>query len=178
MDENEILLSLDVVSLFTMIPINEAIKVIEDLTDQETTELVGLCLRPTFFIFQGEIYKQKCGVSMGSPLSPIIANLFMENFKQNALSTAHSKPEWWLRYVDDTFIIWAHGREELVNFVDHLNKQSNSIKFTMEMEENNSLPFLDTLIIRKQDGGISHKVHRNKTHTEQYLHALSHHNPQ
>ena len=62
--------------------------------------------------------------------------------------------------------------------MDHLNKQFDSIKFTMEMEENNSLPFIDTLIIRKQDGGVSHKVHRKKTHTEQYLHALSHHCPQ
>ena len=77
-----------------------------------------------------------------------------------------------------TFIIWAHGREELVKFVDHLNEQSNYIKFTMEMEESNCLPFLDTLIIRKEDRGISYKVYRKKTHTEQYLHALSHHHPQ
>ena len=122
MDENELILSLDVVSLFTMIPIDEEIKIIENLTDHETTELVGLCLRSTFFIFQGELCEQTCGVAMGSPLSPIIANLFMENFEQKYLSTTHSKPEWWSRYVDDTFIIWAHGREELVNFVDHLNK--------------------------------------------------------
>ena len=115
---------------------------------------------------------------MGSPLSPIIANLFMENFEQRALSTTQLKPEWWSRYVDDTFLIWAHGRDELGKFMDHLNKQSDSIKFTMELEESNCLPFLDTLIIRKQNGGVSHKVYRKKTHTEQYLHALSHHHPQ
>ena len=80
--------------------------------------------------------------------------------------------------MDDTFFIWAHGKEEPENFVDHLNKQSDSIKFTMEMEDSHFLPFLDTMIIRKQDRGISHKVYRNKTHTEQYLHALSHHHPQ
>ena len=119
-----------------------------------------------------------CGVAMGSPLSPIIANLFMEKFKQKSLSIAQLKPEWWSRYVDDTFLIWAHGRDELGKFVDHLNEQSDSIKFTMELEESNCLPFLDTLIIRKQDGGISRKVYRKKTDTEQYLHALSHHHPQ
>ena len=48
----------------------------------------------------------------------------------------------------------------------------------MEIEESNCLPFLDTLIIRKQDIDVSHKVYRKKTHTEQYLHALSHHHPQ
>ena len=110
-------------------------------------------------------------------MTHIKGNLFMENFKQNSLSTAHSKPEWWLRYVDDNFIIWAHGREELVKFVDHLNKQSNSIKFTMEMEESNFLPFLDTMVIRKQGGGVSHKFYKKKTHTGQYIHTLSHHHP-
>ena len=49
MKENDILLSLDVVSLFTMIPIKEAINVIEDLTDPETSQLVSLCLNSTFF---------------------------------------------------------------------------------------------------------------------------------
>ena len=50
---------------------------------------------------------------MGSPPSPIISNLFMENFEQKALNTANPKPEWWSRFVDDTFLIWAHGKEEL-----------------------------------------------------------------
>ena len=114
---------------------------------------------------------------MGFPLSPIITNLFMEKFEQKALNSANPKPEWWTRFVDDTFLIWAHGKEELEKFVEHLNKQTESIKFMKEFEENNALPFLDTLLIRKQDGSISHKVYRKGTHTEQYLHALSHHHP-
>ena len=101
----------------------------------------------------------------------------MENFEQKALNSVNPKLEWWSRFVDDTFLIWAHGKEELNKFVDHLNSQNDSIKFTKEFEENNELPFLDTLVIRKQDGGIAHKVYRKKTHTEQYLHALSHHHP-
>ena len=83
---------------------------------------------------------------MGSPLSPIIASLFMEKFEQKALSTTPSKPERWSRYVDDTFFIWAHGKEEPEKFVDNLNKQSYFIKFTMEMEDIHCLPFLDTII--------------------------------
>ena len=72
---------------------------------------------------------------------------------------------------------WAHEKEELKKFVNHLNKQTKSIKFMKEFEENNALPFLNTLVIRKQDGGIAHKVYRKKTHIDQYLHALSHHHP-
>ena len=81
-----------------MIPIVKAIKLIENLTDHETTELVRLGLKSTFFNFQGELYEQTCGVAMGSPLSPIIANFFMENFEQKALSMAQLKPEWWMTH--------------------------------------------------------------------------------
>jgi len=59
-------------------------------------------------------------------------------------------------YVDDTFIIWPHGRETLETFKQHLNSLSPSIKFTMEVEINKSLPFLDILITRNDDGSISH----------------------
>ena len=124
MEENEIFLSLDVVSLFTMIPIMEAIKVIEDLTDLETSKIIGICLKSTFFSFKGELYEQTCEVDMCSPLSPIIANLFMENFEQKALNSTNPKPEWLSRFVDDTFLIWAHGKEELEKIVEHLNKQT------------------------------------------------------
>ena len=69
---------------------------------------------------------------MGSTLSPITTNLFMDKFEQKSLNSANPKPEWWTRFVDDTFLIWAHGKEELEKFVEHLNKQTESIKFTKE----------------------------------------------
>ena len=50
---------------------------------------------------------------MGSPLSPIIANLFMEDLEVRAMQLAILRPSLWLRYVDDTFVIWPHGEEEL-----------------------------------------------------------------
>ena len=86
---------------------------------------------------------------MGSPLSTIITNLFMDKFEQKSLNYANPKPEWWSRFVDDTFLIWAHGKEGLKKIMDDLNKQSESIKFTKEFEENNAIPFLDTLVIEQ-----------------------------
>jgi hypothetical protein len=85
----------------------------------------------------------KRGVAMGSPLSPIVANLFMENFEERALNTYPLKPKRWKRYVDDTNVVWPHGRDELNKFLEHLNNLSDDIKFTMELEENNNIPFLD-----------------------------------
>ena len=54
---------------------------------------------------------------------------------------------------------------------------SSEIKFTMELEENGKIPFLDVLISRKEDGTLGHQVYRKKTHTDSYLHADSYHHP-
>lgn len=114
---------------------------------------------------------------MGSPLSPVIANLFMEDLEIRAIQTAPLKPKLWLRYVDDTFVIWTHGREHLNSFLDHLNSIHNKIKFTMEVETDDQLPFLDVLVKKKQGGTLGHTVYRKPTHTDRYLNAASHHHP-
>lgn len=86
LEPGDLLVSFDVVSLYTCIPIQEAIDVINRITDNDTAKLVGLCLTSTFFSFQDEFFEQTCGVAMGSPLSPIVANLFTEDFEANALT--------------------------------------------------------------------------------------------
>lgn len=152
-------------------------EVINSITDLDTAKLVGLCLTFTFFIFQGESCDKMCGVTMGSPLSPMVANLFMEDFETEALASTPLHPKIWKRFVNDTFVDWQYGRDSLDSFLSHLNNQSESIKFIMEIEVNGSLPFLDGLISKKGDGTFSHQVYRKKTGTEQYLHASSHHYP-
>jgi hypothetical protein len=58
---------------------------------------------------------------MGSPLSPVIANLFMEEFEKKALATATLKPGFWFRYVDDTLSSCSHALDNLQKFLDHIN---------------------------------------------------------
>jgi hypothetical protein len=57
---------------------------------------------------------------MGSSLSPIISNIFMEHFEQLALDSAPQKRAMWLRYVDDTFVVWPHVVEKVQEFVFHI----------------------------------------------------------
>ncbi|XP_033118412.1 uncharacterized protein LOC117118036 [Anneissia japonica] len=114
---------------------------------------------------------------MGSPLSPVIANIFLEEFEQLALLSATKQPKLWLRYVDDTFIIWQHSKVYLDGFPDHLNSQHKSIMCTMEEEHNRSLPFLDVLVTRQDAGTLSHAVYRKPTHTDRYLNKRSFHHP-
>jgi hypothetical protein len=143
------LIRFDVVSLFTKIPLDEVIQIVKEVTNLETTKLVKVCLCSTFFSYQGEFYEQTNDVEMGSPLSPIVPNLFMENFEKRALDSFPLKPSRWKRYVDDTNVLWPHGKVELHKFFLHLNNISEEIKFTMELEENDSIPFLD-IIIKKE----------------------------
>ena len=72
---------------------------------------------------------------MGSPFSPVMANLFMEEFEKKAIATATSKPGFWFRYVDDTLSSLSHGLDHLQTFLDHINILHPSIKFTFEVQK-------------------------------------------
>ena len=136
--------------------------------------LLKFCLRGTYFTFQGRLYEQQEGAAMGSPISPIVANLFMEDFEKKAIDSSPHPPCFWRRFVDDTFtvIYAAHKR----SFLDHLNSIDDHIQFTSEdSRPDGSMPFLDILIIPNQDGSLSTTVYRKPTHTDLYLQWDSHH---
>ena len=92
---------------------------------------------------------QTSSAAMGSPLSPVVTNLYMEAFEQEAIERALDKPKLWVRYVDDTFVIWQHGQDKLESFIEHLNSVCDTIKFMMEIEQNGQLSFLDVLVEKR-----------------------------
>ena len=104
---------------------------------------------------------------MGSPVSPIVANLFMEDFELKALASFQHPPRFWGRYVDDTMVIIKTIHFE--GFTNHLNQQHPSIAFTSEYESNNSIPMLDTLIHKDLEGNLSFSIYRKATLTDQYF---------
>ncbi|CAH1242631.1 Hypp6913 [Branchiostoma lanceolatum] len=111
---------------------------------------------------------------MGSSVSPIVVNLYMEKFENKALSTFNGPPPAnWFRYVDDT---WCRLKKRVADdFFDHINQVDDNIKFTQESCQNNMLPFLDTKTIIEKDGNLQFEVYRKPTHTDQYLAFDSHH---
>ena len=183
------MVSFDVTALFTSIPTKEATEAIRERLVQDANlkdrtkmninqiiELLSFCLDTTYFIFNGVYYKQAHGAAMGSPVSPIVANIYMEAFEQRAITTAPHPPVIWLRYVDDTFVII--DQNHITEFHDHINNIDPFIKFTIEKEENNQLPFLGIKIHRENNGSLSTTIYRKPTHTNQYLNFNSNHHLQ
>ena len=112
---------------------------------------------------------------MGSPVSPIVANIYMEASEDRAINTALHPPKIWKRYVDDSFVIQQESQKE--QFFQHINQVDTSIKYTMEKAgPDGSIPFLDLLITPKADGTLTTKVYRKPTHTDQYFQWDSNHN--
>ncbi|KFD47738.1 hypothetical protein M514_11416 [Trichuris suis] len=136
--------------------------------------LVSCMKEANYFRFQELFYMQKSGAPMGSPLSPVLAEAFMEFLEDVAISTADTSitPTVFKRYVD-VFAVIKSGKEEI--FLEHLNSIfPNHISFTIEKEENGRLPFLGALVIR--DGRrLKTTVCRKPTHSNRYLHFSSHH---
>ena len=181
------LVSFDVTNLFTQVPVDEALKVLEEWLSADNipmertsilvpqlTELIEICLRTTFFHFQDTFYEQLDRAAMGFTLSPIVANLYIQHLEETALRTAPDPPRLWLRYVDDTFVIWLHGQEKLDCFHEHLNTQHRNIKFTVEHEKENKLAFLDVQVTRTNNR-LTTSVYRKPTHMDRYIPFHSHH---
>ena len=91
-DETEILVSFDVVSLYTKVLVEKAIIIIRKITNNEIANFIRICLKSTYFTFCGEFYEQTDGVEMGSLLSSVVANIYMEYFKKKAIDSFPLKP--------------------------------------------------------------------------------------
>ena len=142
--DHEIMVSFDVESLFTNVPIEDAVQAARQkmendagLTPVQIADLLDFVLRSTYFQYNGSIYEQRDGAAMGNPVSAVIANLYMEIFEEQAIESAPCKPKIWKRYVDDIFTILDRDRVDV--FLQHLNSQQPSIRFTMEIENNNKI---------------------------------------
>ena len=166
------------------IPVKESIEVCEERLKQDSTladrtsmdvetiiSLLRFCLTSTSFQYGGKHFKQVDGVAMGSPVSSVIADIFMENLEMKAFQGYGTVPRVWKRFVDDVLAVVR--KAEVERFLDHLNSTHPNILFTMELEQNRSLPFMDVRFTRLPSGALEREVYCKPTHTNRYIHADS-----
>ena len=164
-NDSQFLVSFDIVSLFTNIPLDETISTCVDFLchgppafvlpfpEDVFVELMEIASKSVSFSFNDVMYRQIDGISMCSPLGPILANIFV-GFHERLLFEKFPKPFIYLRYVDDTFVSFSSRNEALMFFLK-LNDIHPSLSFTMEEENCYKLPFLDVLVERGESAFLN-----------------------
>ena len=173
-----IVVSYDVVSLFTNIPLKETIDIVTDYVYNsenspkfEKKDFKKLLEIATggYFLYQNKLYCQIDGVTMGSPLGPTLANFFLAHFENKFMSeNLEFLPEKFVRYVDDVFCVFS-SMDYVNKFLDYLNHLHPNLKFTHELGPR-KLAFLDTEIdLDLNSGNFGSQVYRKPTNTNVIL---------
>ena len=176
--------TLDITSLYTNIPHNEGTQAIKEFLaihrdtnalphNSYIIELLEVVLTNNYFDFNGKHYHQKSGTAIGTKLAPSYANLFMTKFEQIHVYAYHLQPTLWKRFIDDIFMIWPHGMDSLLEFIQHLNTVHPTIKFTSTISPS-EIAFLD-LIIYSRDNKLHTRLHTKSTDRHMYLNFHSEH---
>ena len=182
--ENLKMVSFDVVSLFTNVPIRKTVDIIRKLiSDHDISlpiptdllcDLILLCVEHVQFAFNDQLYFQNDGIAMGSPLGPILSNIFVGYFEKYKLRPAiESLTVSYQRYVDDTFII-VKSSNDAQRLLSVFNSVHPNLQFTCEPETiDGTISFLDVLVSRNSDSTAVTSVYRKPTWSGLYTNFFS-----
>ena len=185
--QGTILFSVDVVNLYGNIPINEAIDATINLMShhKERVETFGLdlagirellehCLTNNYLRFGGTYFRQTEGIVMGNRVVPPLAVVFMHALELLFLSAPRLQPSLYLRYIDDVFGVWEHGKAVLLEYFSFLNVIHPGIKFTLEHSgDSGILAFLDTKTIISESGSYSSELYVKPSASPVIIHYKS-----
>ena len=192
--EHTILISCDVESLYTNIPLLDGIKVVRGALDKRiqkkppTEDIIKLLEIQAYnndFEFNNETFLQIHGTAMGKRWAPSFADLYMANWEEKLKiecqkSNIPFPKEMWFRFLDDIFAGWVHDIQTLQKFQDLANSIDPFIKITIQTSSE-KMDFLDTTIFKgprfQEKGILDNKSYGKPTDTHQYLHANSYHPP-
>ena len=177
-----LLITLDVTSLYTNIPHSEGLAASEFFLNQRDNQviptpfiikLMEFVLKNNNFKFNNKNYIQEQGTAMGTKMAPSYACLFMGKLEVEFLASAEYSPHLWIRFIDDIFVIWTHGRGHWDSFFEKINNFHDSIKFVPTVSET-SVPFLD-VEVNFINGKIETDLYSKPTDSHSYLHWSSCH---
>ena len=177
LDKDEVLVSFDVSSLYTNVPVMEAINVCADLlfskmdlpVDKETfITLAKIASCDVIMSTHDGYYRQVDGLAMGSPPAPHLANGWLSQFDDRIKGDAKV----YFRYMDDIFRNIKKNKIE--SKLKEINSYHPSLKFTCEIECDGCLPFLDMKVINN-NGTLSSTWYCKPTDTGLVMnfHALA-----
>ena len=180
---NHTLISLDVVSLFSNIPyylIDKSIKQRwsnisnhTEIPQRDFLELIKFIFDTTYFQFNNKYYKQILGTPMGATLSPIISQYVMDDLLDSCIPKLSYQVPFLKKFVDD--IVCSVPEKGVNEILSVFNSYDPNIQFTVEVEKDRSVPFLDTKLIRNPENKIILDWYIKPTSSGRYLNYNSHH---
>lgn len=176
------LISFDVVKLFNRIPPYDVMQIAENLILKSTIEntkklelinMIELCLDHNYLQYNNKIYSDSNGIPIGSPLSPLMAEIFLAHIEDKIFAhPASSKILYWYRYVDDVLALYLGTDRQLDAFKQFINSLHPTIEFELEKSLNNTINFLD-LTVTIKDNKHLFQIYRKPTHTDTVIHNQS-----
>ncbi|XP_015115626.1 uncharacterized protein LOC107040185 [Diachasma alloeum] len=180
--EDFAMISMDAVSLFTNIPIRlviagikkrwELIRKYTKISQDLFIEAVSLCFNASAFQFNNVKYQQVFGAAMGSPLSPIIAEIVLQDLENFCMKRLDFPVYFYTRYVDD--VLAFVPKDKINSILCCFNSYHKRLQFTLEREENCRINFLEVTLIRSKRK-IDVDWYRKPTSSGRYLNYYSHH---
>ena len=98
----------------------------QEIPTDDIVNLAELLLKNNTFEFDGKRFLQKRGTAIGTRMAPAYVNIFMHNLESQRLDLAPVRPFLWLRYIDDIFMLWTAGEEQLQEFLLWINQYHNA----------------------------------------------------
>ena len=173
----------DVTAMFPNIPLSPTLEWFESILTsnhiqpeivKEFMNLLTHCVSSNFCKFENKFYIFSDGVPMGSPLSSLIPEVFMDSLESKIFASNDISVRWvsyWHRYVDDILCLWSGDHLQLDEFLLSINALYPSIKFTVQVGGNN-INFLD-LHISIESGRHEFSIYRKPTSTDITIHGTS-----
>ena len=170
------LASLDISDMYSNIPTHDIEHIIHSMCTQQhidanlTLEILTITrtvLTQNYYGFNEKTYLQPKGLAMGAPSSSILSELYLQHMEHTRALHTLTKPRIvaYFRYVDDILLIYNRNLTDIEDILSSFNSFSSSLKFTLELEKDNKLNFLD-LTLAKTDTHFSYNIYRKPTTTD------------
>ena len=179
---NHKLITYDVSSLYTSIPLPDGIRKFKFESNKwfannpemriAVSHILPAVLYNNYFSFDNTVYKQTCGVAMGSPLGPLFANTYMLHVDKEIMRMDGVVK--YLRYIDDVFLM-IRKEIDITEFTNKINSINKNINFELG-DHGNKIVFLDTTLYLSEQGKIEYCIYEKPiSATSRYIHASSLH---
>jgi len=159
LNNNHRLITFDIKDLYVNIPTTETLNIGKSMLDTQNNKnitqqillLLNTTLHQNYFTFDNKIYQPTTGISMGSPLSNDITEIFLQYHEQILLKhlMENRTIEYYTRYVDDIFIIYNTEHTNMETISHYINSIHPNLTFTPTQEHHKTISFLDLHITRK-----------------------------